>query len=118
FRFWQGIFSLSEGSPVSEFFAKASDFLRAQAVAFAGRSLQRSKADEVPKEIEARLQALWESRLERLTSANREELQAFGYWISSPHFEPEWMLKRARKTLELTGGAIGDGDEILRHLIA
>jgi hypothetical protein len=115
--FWQGIFSLSESSPVSEFFARAPDFLRAHAVSFTGRSIQRSKADEVPKEIPARLQALWEARLKRTTSKDRAEVQAFGLWISSPLFEPVWMLKRAMKTLELTEGAIEGWDEVLRHLI-
>ncbi|MDQ3821254.1 MAG: hypothetical protein M3362_26740, partial [Acidobacteriota bacterium] len=100
-----GRLDLNEPSGLLErFFARASNDLRAYAVALFRQSFSPD-ANELSDAFLERLRALWMHRLEavRRDASLRDELVSFGWWVPSEQFEPRWMLLRLKETLELAG---------------
>lgn len=92
------------GGLLERFFARASNELRAYAIALFRQSFS-PEANELPDTFLARLRALWMRRLEvvRRDTSLRDELVSFGWWVPSEQFEPRWVLLRLKETLELAG---------------
>jgi len=84
------------------FFARASNDLRAYAIALFRQSFSPD-ANELPDAFLERLRALWMHRLEAVRRDNslRDELVFFGWWVPSEQFESRWVLLRLKETLEL-----------------
>lgn len=102
----RGLFRLDDPESIfSQFWKCAPNKLRAYTLEFIGRSLRDTK-DEVPPDILQRLQALWESRLNRAKResdvANHGELSAFGWWFISAKFDDEWAISQLYEAIERT----------------
>lgn len=111
--YWRGTLELTETNGLLMlFFNKANDTLRAQALAFVGRTLQGVKG-EVSQEVKARFMTLWTWRLEVANASNlknpfNEELSAFGDWFVSKKFDECWAINQLEEALKLTGWAEPD----------
>ncbi len=116
--YWHGYFSLSEGSAVLQFFEEAPPATRSYAISFLGRSLQDVDSDELTPETKERLRNLWDNRLGASAPYVSEELEEFGFWVANDVLDPSWVVYRLRKTLELTGGSISVGYQVLGRLAA
>jgi hypothetical protein len=117
--FWQGFLRReSKDRLLEKFFEFGDAKLRAHAIDFIGRSLHQS--DDVPPEPLRLLRELLEWRLTKAKQAksgagkktDTEELVAFGWWIASGQFDPEWSLNRLIEVLELAGRSEPD------HMVA
>jgi hypothetical protein len=85
-----------------QFFSSASVQLRAQAVGDIGWNLIQEGASLSP-ELQARYMRLWESRMELLKTASKEdadELATFGWWLARGKFPDEWAIEQALPILE------------------
>ncbi len=101
-----------DADPPSEtlvrFYTVAPDDLRAEGIAFLGRTLYRSEVD-VSAEVAKRLCALWELRMEGTHPAGSKELSAFGWWYGSGKLDPSWALRQLEEVLKRNGGEIDVG---------
>lgn len=103
--YWQGSLPL-EDDLLTKFFATSSDELRAHSLEYVGFSLRHAHNanEEVPPEVLARLQALWEKRFatlnsEGITNRYSKELASFGDWFSSSVFDDKWALNTLEAVL-------------------
>lgn len=102
--YWRGRLLLDD--PLSAcFWEKASDAVRAHALAFVGQSLKQTEGD-ISAAILDRLKKLWEQRLAVAKGAQQpsdfhEELAAFGWWFVSGKFDREWSLTHLLASLRL-----------------
>lgn len=104
--YWQGHLALDDGL-LQRFYAKASVANRTEAIEFIGRSLWNTKG-EINSDIQARLVALWNSRLTAFQDAvqpeaSLAELTAYGWWFASGKFDTDWAIAQLRIVLEAVG---------------
>jgi len=106
---WRGKLPLEPLDPILErFFEKASDELRANAMAFVGRSLQKT-SEVIPSEILTRLKALLGRRLRVARESPApgdycKEIAAFGWWFLSGKFdEGGWALDQLTEAIKIAG---------------
>lgn len=96
----------SEADLLRELFATGSPKVRRRALEFVGRSLREAEANLAPA-IRARMQRLWEYRLEAVRAegpaADRTELQAFGWWMSFGALDETWAVRQLLEVLQLAG---------------
>ncbi|MBX6764609.1 MAG: hypothetical protein IRY88_13155 [Rubrobacteraceae bacterium] len=109
--YWRGKLVLDD-SLLVDFWNKASDDLRAHAIAFAGRALKQTKED-IPAAVMNRLKELWERRLAAAKKAQRpsdfeKEIAAFGWWFVSGKFDAEWVIMQLVEALQIVGKAEPD----------
>ncbi|GIW90644.1 MAG: hypothetical protein KatS3mg109_1076 [Pirellulaceae bacterium] len=102
--YWRGKLALDD-SLLMDFWDKASDDLRAHAIAFIGRALKQTEED-IPAEVMNRLKDLWERRLEAATQAAdqsqfEKEVSAFGWWFASGKLDIGWALDQLLASLKL-----------------
>ncbi|MBX6361670.1 MAG: hypothetical protein IRZ03_16520 [Acidobacterium ailaaui] len=102
--YWCGKLSLDD-SLLVDFWEKASDDLRAHAIAFVGRALKQTEGD-IPAAVMNRLKQLWERRLAVATQAAdysefEKEASAFGWWFASRKLDIRWALDQLLSSLEL-----------------
>lgn len=86
------------------FLDEATDSLAGRVVRFIGRAVANSS--EVAPQILDRLQAIWEQRLPVLEDAPTDhaaEIQAFGSWVASGKFDPDWSLPHFGHALSMAG---------------
>jgi hypothetical protein len=96
--YWHGKLDLDDPEGLlARFYAKASDSVRGHAIDFIGRSL--ASTPDTPQLIADRLRRLWEKRLAKASSIDREEMAAFGRWFISDTFENEWLVTNLRERL-------------------
>lgn len=111
--YWRGIIpSVSEPGPLGQFYASASDELRASMTGFIGRGLKNDPND-IPAEIIERLQTLFEMRLEaaRQTGEDRcfqKELTEFGWWFVSKKSSDDWSMDQLLAVLKITRKIVPD----------
>jgi hypothetical protein len=76
---------------------------RGHALADLGHALERAERGTVPGADVERLKGLW-SWWEKASGAtdSQEDLAAFGWWFSSPLFEPEWALQALARVLAVS----------------
>ncbi|MGB6164791.1 MAG: hypothetical protein WCF33_20785 [Pseudonocardiaceae bacterium] len=92
---------------VTTFFRRASGEVRKAALTFVGQAIQTS--DELPSEVIARAQTLWQARTAQMEGQlQREENEAssFGHWFGSGKFPDEWSIEQLIEALRLGGGKI------------
>lgn len=100
---WRGLDVLEI---VREFFARASDELAARVMEFVGRTLRNTPAGEVPASVRARIQELWEWRLDEAGDdphSHVDELRAFGVTFSSGQLDEDWSLSALATAIDLAG---------------
>lgn len=104
----------NEGALLTEFFDRAPDAVRAEALDFVGRSLWQGEF-ELPAEPAERLRELWDRRFaayEHDKDAGRKEVASFGWWFASKgKLSDEWLLSRLLRLLE--SGASTDADHLV-----
>ncbi len=103
--YWRGRLGLDDPL-LAAFWQRATDGLRAHAITFVGRSLERTEGD-VPEKILERLKQLWERRLAAARQAQDasdfvEEMTAFGWWFVSGKLDVDWALAQLSASLRLT----------------
>ncbi len=102
--YWRGKLALDD--PIlTEFFARATDALRAHALGFVGRALRRT-AQDIPPEILCRLEKLWSARLASAQSnpaatGVSRELAAFGWWFISDKLDERWAINQLLESLRI-----------------
>lgn len=104
--YWRGKLDFGDGQgALAAFYDHAPASLRFRLLEFVGRAL--SNTSDLDMEIAARLQRLWEWRVEVVESSDEEdgaeELAAFGLWFASGLFDDEWSLKQLEGVLRLAG---------------
>jgi len=104
YLYWRGLIEVGNDI-LRNFFTRAPDTIRAESIAFIGRSL-REQPRENPGEGLPRLQALWEWRISEIAKPstakeNREELESFGWWFGSDKFEDHWAVGMLLRVLQL-----------------
>jgi hypothetical protein len=104
--YWYGeVAADTEDSPVTRFFSKAPDELRAEAVHFLGRIL--GEEESIPADVMDRLKRLWQLRRQAAAGQpdHARELTAFGGWVASGKFDQGWALAQLNAILETAGTA-------------
>ncbi|HYN98980.1 MAG TPA: DUF255 domain-containing protein, partial [Actinomycetota bacterium] len=101
----RGKLALDRGGLVGRFFAGAPDGLRYHAMAFIGRSLKNQQG-MLPRDVAMRIQALWERRMQQVTSSGEDagfekELSAIGWWFASGKLDTSWSIRQLMKVLDL-----------------
>ncbi len=103
--YWRGHYPLEEeDSLLRLFFTRAPDKIRAEAIEFIGRSLDRT-ADPIEPAVLDRLQRLWVWRFEqarRDPASHQAELRAFGWCFGSSKFGAGWAVENLLGVLRLT----------------
>ncbi len=103
--YWLGLYPIEdETGLLYQFFAGASDKVRAEAIEFIGRSLDRTD-DPVEPVVLDRLQRLCARRFDEARhdpATHRAELRAFGWCVGSGKFEPRWAVQNLLDVLRLT----------------
>ena len=88
-----------------DFWQKASEALRAHALAFVGRALKQTGGN-ITEEIMERLKQLWEWHLATAKEAEQptefeKEIAAFGWWFTSAKLDVGWALDQLSSSLQL-----------------
>jgi len=88
------------------FWQKASDELRAHALAFVGKALQRAGGN-IPGEKQERLKLLWEHRLTAAKAASsaldfQQEIAAFAWWTLSDTFAIDWTIEQLAESFRFS----------------
>lgn len=116
--YWLGYYPIEdETGLLCQFFARASDKVRAEAIEFIGRSLDRTD-DPVDPVVLARLQRLWAQRFDEAKqdpATHQAELRAFGWCFGSGKFETRWAVQNLLDVLRLTQ-RIDPDFQVLEHL--
>jgi hypothetical protein len=116
--YWQGRYPLDhQDGLVRQFFSQAPDKVRAEAIEFIGRSLDRTNGPIEPIVLD-RLQRLWVWRLEqarRDSAASQTELKAFGWCFGSGKFDAQWAIENLLGVLRLTN-SIDPDFQVLERL--
>ncbi len=87
-------------------------------VSFIGRSfISRDEAEEsfeFSREVKGRLRGLWDRLLQ--SDEKREVYKEFGHWINLDKgiFEPIWLARRVRETLERADGFLNWDNELVK----
>ncbi len=97
------------------FYELASPERREQAISILGRSLENFAP--LRAQVEERMRALVEWRLENLGGDDPQELEGYSWWFSSGEFEAEWSLDFLRRLLG-AGGSLGRDHMITDRLAA
>jgi hypothetical protein len=113
--YWRGKLSLNDLLLVF-LWEEAPNRLRAHAMEFIGRTLERN----VPVENLDRLKQLWDMRLATAKRAQqpsdyKEEIAAFGWWFVSGKFDVKWAIKQLLESLRLAAKTNPD-HMVLEHL--
>jgi hypothetical protein len=90
---------------VDEFFERADDDTAAQVMEDLGWSLSKTTG-EVPPEIAARMQALWDKRLAVGATdpeAHTREMRTFGNTFAAAKLDEAWAIDRLEQAIELGG---------------
>ncbi len=103
--YWHGVARLDDPLVV-EFFLRAPADVRGLAIGAIGRMLYK-EAKPAPDVLD-RLSALWDWRLREVAKVasvddRRVELDEFGCWFASKHFDDAWALRQLVATLRLAG---------------
>ena len=102
--FWHGEIEAEEkGCLFDQFFSKAPDVLRAEAIHHLARILRSE--NEVPEVVIDRLKRLWSLRHKAVRvdrDQHIQERQAFIYWFVSNKFDDAWSLNQLNVILELS----------------
>ncbi len=104
--YWDAMIPIDDPD-FTAFWTKASSEVRVTALSTIGRWLSQPKTDIEPSTVD-RLVALWEWRIDEAEASGHpnlytEELSAFGWWLASGKFDPEWSLDQVQKVLALSG---------------
>jgi hypothetical protein len=89
---------------LTEFFAKASPALRAQAMGDVGWQLGQRGNEKLDPKIQQRLMELWEYRLAQClvrVNASRQEMGSFGWWFASQKFPEDWAIGHLVKVVDV-----------------
>jgi len=102
------------------FWADAPTKLKAEALKFIGRSFGVLAGERFvapvplpPNEFIARAVELWSARLAYMSNEERRE---FGWWFTSPLFDPEWSLPQLEDAIS-TAGEINLDHQVVRRLV-
>jgi hypothetical protein len=106
---------------LSEFFARASGYLRRHSIGYLGQMLQLSP-EKLPDESRARARCIWETRLAIASAAPnkddfREELAGIGAWFihDAANIDPDWLIEQLL-TLFKAGLAPNNGYSLVEWL--
>jgi hypothetical protein len=100
--YWLGKIDL-DGPELTRFFDTAPDGLRAHALSFVGNVFHNDQS-EIPKEALDRVKTLWATRFDiakTAPAAHTRELEAFGWWFATSHFDEPWRIAELTKVLSL-----------------
>ncbi|MEX2109271.1 MAG: hypothetical protein WD802_01525 [Gemmatimonadaceae bacterium] len=114
--YWRNMAGREGEELLNAFSATASPELRGHTFDFVGRALTSLKSPDLQSTI-PRLQKFVESRLvangKLSLEQRRQELNGFGWWFSSGHFENDWVFPELLKVLALTDGSIDAVSKVL-----
>ena len=117
--YWRGHLTF-EGTDriLSDFYALATDPLRAHAMWFIGRSLAGWE-EAVPTEVFERLKVLIERRVavaeQGQVDGLKGELAGFAWWFTANKLGEEWSLQMLTRILRVTK-YVGDGMDVIKQL--
>jgi hypothetical protein len=102
--YWRGLLGFDHSDDLLViFYTHASDSLRAHGMWAVGRGLEDSKTSP-SREVVARWQRFWEWRLSIARNdpaVNRQELNAFTWWLISEKFDTDWALTQMTEVLSV-----------------
>jgi hypothetical protein len=105
---WHGEIELGDTpSVLSAFYGKAPASLRGHIIRFLGEQLQ-DKTLVLEPAVRNRLENLWLARIEYVRAqkdkaADGKELEGFGLWFASGHFDDAWAMRQLKNVLAITG---------------
>jgi hypothetical protein len=101
--YWRGRIGLEENGIVDIFLKQASDEMLARMVRYLGQSLKDTK--ELSGDERQRLEKLWDRSISWPDdSQHKRELEQYGWWFNSNHFDDQWALEHIHKSLQLSRG--------------
>jgi hypothetical protein len=101
--YWRGRIGLEENGILGIFLKQASDELLARMVRYLGQSLKDTK--ELSGDEQQRLEKLWDRSISWPDdSQHKLELEQYGWWFNSNHFDDQWALEHVYKSLQLSHG--------------
>ena len=107
-----------EDALLKGFFEKAEPDDTRRAILLVGGHLSKHE-DDIPDEVVSRFERLADELLGLLKKYGGERmghLSSLGWWIASGRFDPQWMLDRFQRLLELTG-AVDPSFEVMDCLV-
>lgn len=109
--YWRGKLTLKGTDQIlTEFYNKADDRLRGEAIEFIGRSLKNT-AGPLEAIIVQKITSLWEWRLgqaQKAPVAHQKEMANFGWWFGSGKLDQQWAIKNLFAVLKLSGRVEAD----------
>lgn len=109
----RGWIEIDERGLVARLFAAGTEEIRAHALEFVGRVLGE---DELPDDMVARAQALWEWA--SLRELSPKELASFGWWYRTGRADETWALAQLVSALDRSGGKIEMDHAVAERLAA
>lgn len=104
--YYQEAIGLGDDSVMDQLIFIPHHAVHAHAIDYLGRSLGKAKTPLSVKTID-RLKQLWTRwTIRAQETVGGVELSAFGYWVGSGKFDPEWSIVELKKALSLTKGRI------------
>jgi hypothetical protein len=101
--YWRGRIGLEENGILGIFLKQASDELLARMVRYLGQSLKDTK--ELSGDEQQRLEKLWDRSISWPDdSQHKLELEQYGWWFNSNHFDDHWALEHIYKSVQLSHG--------------
>jgi hypothetical protein len=117
--YWLGALDFgAEDHLLDEFYINASGHVRGHAIKFVGTSVTGWQ-DKAPPEVFARLQALFDRRLEQATHAAApsdfsSEMANFGHWFISEKFDDDWSIRQLLAALRVSTKVLPEMDVVKR----
>jgi hypothetical protein len=118
--YWRNMLG-NEGQKLLDAFFNAADAeLRGHVINFVGRQLMQIKAPDLKSTL-PRLQEFLAARMAANTNSlleeRRHELEGFGWWFTTDHFDDGWRFPALLKVLRLTEGAIKPVSKVLETVL-
>jgi len=105
-NYWWGYLDFEKPDDLlAEFYALATEKVRAQIMSYIGRSIAQT-AESISPEIFIRLEKFWNWRVAQAIAANgmgfKEEMAEFAWWFNAKKLGDDWTTKQMIVSLELS----------------
>lgn len=107
----------SHDGQLQRFVERAASSVRSRTLSSIGWAIRGTEVP-IPEDVRDRLCAIWNWWVPHsLASGDPSDLSTFGYWFTTHHFDPEWLLAELERALKATHGAIDWDHEVIEKLV-
>lgn len=104
-------------SQLQRFVERAASSVRSRTLSSIGWAIRGTEVP-IPDDVRDRLCAIWNWWVPHsLASGDPSDLSTFGYWFTTHHFDPEWLLTELERALKATHGTIDWDHEVIEKLV-